>query len=461
MQIIYSAFLIVLVMAVAGCKKQNDWLDAKSQNSFVVPETLKDYQALLENPITVHNAFSIFGLVGADNYYLRESDFPGSAEDVRNGYIWRPSIWVDGNSPDWNSFFAIIELSNIILDGLSKKGLNNDQATFNSIKGQALFYRAISYYNLSQLFCKTYDAGSASSDLGLPIRLNSNVNIIYQRSSIEETYKQMVADTKAAIELLPATQVNNRRPTKIAANALLAKIYLCMEVYAEAEYYASESLKLNSTLLDFNSSYASLNLTYRFAEAGINHPEILFYAQGVGYSPVIPHAFANGRVSMTLINLYNANDLRKLFFFASNGNEFQYRGTYTGNTSTFCGIANNEVFLISAEAKIRTGDINGGVTDVNTLLSKRYKTGTFVPYTITDGELALSLVLEERRKELPFVANLRWEDLRRLNKDPRFKITLTRQVAGVNYILEPGSNKYVLPIPDNEIQISGISQNPR
>ena len=457
----YSAILIILILGILACKKQNDWLDAKSQNSFVVPETLKDFQALLENPITVHNAFSIFGLVGADNYYLNEADFPGSAEDVRNGYIWKPSIWVDGTSPDWNNFFAIIELSNITLDGISKKGLDNDRATFNNIKGQALFYRAISYYNLSQLFCKSYDAGSSTSDLGLPIRLNSNVNNIYQRSSLDETYQQMIADAKAAIELLPLSQINNRRPTKVAANALLAKIYLCMESYSEAEQYSNESLNLNNTVLDFNSSFASPNLTYRFPADGLSLNEILFYAQGSGYAPVMPHAFANGKVMKELFNLYDPNDLRRSLFFAPNGDDHQYRGTYTGNTSTFCGIANNEVYLIRAEARVRNHDVGGGIQDLNHLLSKRYKTGTFAAYEVKDEEAALRLVLTERRKELPFVANIRWEDLRRLNKDPRFRITLTRNISGNLYSLPPQSNKYVLPIPDKEVQISGLLQNPR
>jgi hypothetical protein len=77
-----------------------------------------------------------------------------------------------------------------------------------------------------------------------------------------------------------------------------------------------------------------------------------------------------------------------------------------------------------------------------------------------DAEDALRKVLLERRKELVFRA-IRWTDLRRLNKDPRFATTLRRVVLGQEYLLPPNDNRYVYPIPTNEIEASGVPQNPR
>jgi len=68
--------------------------------------------------------------------------------------------------------------------------------------------------------------------------------------------------------------------------------------------------------------------------------------------------------------------------------------------------------------------------------------------------------LKERRKELLF-RGLRWTDLRRLNLDPRFAVTLARNVSGQIYSLPPEDPRYAWPIPDDEIQASGIPQNPR
>ena len=110
---------------------------------------------------------------------------------------------------------------------------------------------------------------------------------------------------------------------------------------------------------------------------------------------------------------------------------------------------------------IRLGSINAAMDDLNALIIKRWKNnGTFVPFTAATANEALAKVLKERRKELIF-RGLRWTDLRRLNKDPRFAITLTRNLNGVVYTLPPNDDRYTLPIPDQEIKISGIAQNPR
>jgi hypothetical protein len=50
--------------------------------------------------------------------------------------------------------------------------------------------------------------------------------------------------------------------------------------------------------------------------------------------------------------------------------------------------------------------------------------------------------------------------LKRLNKDPRFAVTLTRIIDGKTYQLPAGEIKYVALIPKKVIQISGMQQNP-
>jgi hypothetical protein len=101
------------------------------------------------------------------------------------------------------------------------------------------------------------------------------------------------------------------------------------------------------------------------------------------------------------------------------------------------------------------------MNDLNILLLNRWKAGSFEPFTASTIEEALDKILAERRKELPFNANLRWQDLRRLNKDPNRAITLKRELDGRTYILPPNDNRYVFPIPPDEIKLSGIEQNDR
>ncbi len=127
----------------------------------------------------------------------------------------------------------------------------------------------------------------------------------------------------------------------------------------------------------------------------------------------------------------------------------------------FCGLAANEMYLIRAECLARQGNKEAALSDLNALLRKRFKTGTFTDLGAASVLDALTLVLSERRKELPFTGNIRWEDLRRLNKEANFRRTLTRIVSGNTYTLLPNDARYVLPIPQVEIEITGLTQNER
>jgi hypothetical protein len=71
----------------------------------------------------------------------------------------------------------------------------------------------------------------------------------------------------------------------------------------------------------------------------------------------------------------------------------------------------------------------------------------------------LEKILIERRKSLIW-RSLRWTDLRRLNKEGK-NIELKRKLGDLEFTLAPNSPLYVLPIPDDEIALSGITQNKR
>jgi len=449
----------LLCFLLDGCAKQNDWLDKKSNKSAVVPETIADFQALLDNTSRINNnTYTTVGLVGSNNFYLTDVGYAGSSERERNLYTWNKTIWTGGNSQDWTYEFAVIELANIVLDGLEK--IKTPGSEFNNVKGQALFHRAWAYYYLAQLFCKPY-TGTSENDLGLPIRLTPDVNIIIQRSNLKALYQQIIDDATGASKFLPKTQPYLQRPSNAAANALLSKTYLNMEDYGQAADYATKTINLHPQLLDYNDgNVVSLSNTYRFSTRGTNNPEVLFYAEGANTS-ICPWTSSPGIVLPELYKSYSDADLRKTFFYAFQDTDVKYRGAYSGSDLNFTGLAIDEIYLVRAECYARTGKTESAMADINTLLAKRFVTGLFVPLTATDAPDALKIILQERRKELPFVANLSWEDLRRLNKDTRFEKVLTRTVNGVTYTLPPNDKRYVLPIPENEIQVSGIQQNER
>lgn len=456
-----SITLIIILLSVAeGCKKQDDWLDVKRLQGDVTPQTVADFQAILDLNSNINNRLSSVGIFGTDLFYMTDVDFLATSQQQRNLYNWQVDSWAGTTSPDWNYLYSLMEYANIVLDGMPK--LNSSQVGYNNVQGQAYFYRALSLYTLAQLFCKPYSKGSAGTDLGIPVRLSSDVNLLYGRGTLEQLYKQMISDATFAVNLLDASQINNRRPSKNAALGLLARVYLNMEDYPAAFNSANSALISNATLLDFNdNTLISKTSTYRFPANGINNPEIVFFGSQQSYTALVVQVSNKGSVDPTFYNSYDSNDLRKSLFYLSSSGNIKFVGCYTGTYSTFCGIATNEIYLIRAECYARAGNFSSAMADLNALLKKRYVTGTFTDLKATDADQALQLVLQERKKELPFTENIRWSDLRRLNHDPKFQVTLTRKISNVTYTLQPNDPKYVLPIPDGEIQFSGLPQNIR
>lgn len=444
-----------LLFSVA-CTKQDEWLDIKSNRSDITPGTLENYQAILDYDIFMNDNYPGMPLVSADNYYLTYTNWLGISNYGKNVHVWAQEIYQGTITiGDWNNPYIMAGYANIVLEGLEKiKQTPQNRLDRENAKGSALFYRAYAFYNLISEFAKPYSAATAATDPGIPIRLTSDINQISVRASVKEGYDRITSDLKQAIDLLPVTGLYQTRPGKTAAEALLARVYLNMEDYSNAGSYADKALNRVNRLIDFNS--LPLTAAKPFPTFP-NNAEVIFYAA----NSILSINILNGLVDSNLLRSYAANDLRKSAFYTTNSNGTIFKGQYTGSSYPFGGLATNELYLIRAEASARAGNTASALQDLNSLLSKRWKTGTFVPYTANNAETALILVLAERRKELPFTGTLRWEDLRRLNKDSRFAQTLTRVMNAQTYTLEPGDPRYVLPIPDNEIRLSGIAQNPR
>lgn len=465
MKIFNRSIALIILLTASSCKKIDEYLSKKTIGTDVVPSTLSDFRAILDNYNFMNIRFMNIGMAGTDNIYLPDANLTSQNQQVRNVYLWEKDIFVGTASADWNNTYQIIEYANIALDGLSRLDASKENpVVFNEVKGDALFFRAYCHYLLSQVYCKTYDKATAATDLGIVVRTSSDVNIKPGRATVQQTYDQMISDLKTAVELSPVLPDNRFRSCKATANSLLAKIYLVMGDYENAAKYATDALSQFNTLMDFNGGPGvTPTATIPFSTFP-NNPEVIF-SGFVNNGLVVSLFYSLGTTAYVDSNLYKSytnDDMRKtLFFSGTTADKISFRGSYVGNTFAFGGIAANEIYLVRAEAYARLKKTNEALTDLNALLAKRYNTATFVPVNIQEPEALVTRILEERRKELPMTAQLRWEDLRRLNKEPGRAVQLTRRYNGNTYTLPPNDPKYVLPIPDNEIQLSGISQNER
>ncbi len=452
--------IIVATLALFSCKKQDQWLNVKSNKADITPVTLEDFQALLDNDNVMNGNYPGLGLIASDNYYLTYSFWQSVQPTERNAYLWKADIYQGDPSFDWEYEYKRIEYANTVLDGIDKIKVNNsNKSNYNSIKGSALFYRAYSFYNLLQLFSVPYDSSIAAKASGIVIRLHSDVNEKSVRSTLAQSYEQVINDLLTAKELLPSSAASKLRPSKTAALALLARTSLTMNSYSKAVSYATDALSLHGKLINFNKlDTMAANMLPAFPPG---NEEVIFYATSIPYYTL---SRSNMKVDTLLYRSYKNYDLRRTVFYKNNGiNGISYRGNYTGKmlSSKFAGLASNELYLIRAEAYARLNKPDEALADLNYLLQNRWVNGFYVPPTGMDAKEILAVIIQERRKELPFTGNLRWEDLRRQNQEARFAKNLIRILNGESFSLPPGDKRYVYPIPDNEIRMSGIQQNPR
>ncbi|ASE60687.1 RagB/SusD family nutrient uptake outer membrane protein [Chryseobacterium indologenes] len=445
----YTIILLITIITFSGCEK---YLDVKPDKSLVVPTTVADLRALLYNTERMNSWYPSIQDGATDNQFVQTENLNRfTSLTAKNIYTWNDDVFNDGETNEWSMMYAAIYSCNLILEQLEK--IEPVPAEKNQIEGEALFFRSFSFYNVAQLWAKQYDKNTSQTDLGIPLRLKADIGEKSVRSSVEETYTQIINDLNRAATLLSVNSPYKTTPTKQAVYGLLARIYLSMEDYEKALSYADTCLSYSNALLDYKT--LTMGSATSFPIPRYNE-EVIYHASDFGRMVM---SITYGRIDNDLYNSYKANDIRKTAFFRNRAGYYSFRGSYDGSGVWFTGISTNEIYLIKAECEARAGNITTALQTVNELLKNRYNS-TFIPFSSDDNETVLRFILDERRKELIW-RGLRWSDLRRLNKDSRFAKTITRDIEGTIYTLETNSPKYVLPIPNSVILNNGMQQNER
>lgn len=444
----------LIVLTFYGCTK--DFLDAPPDKALLVPKKPDELAALLNNQ-SIMNTTPYLHLVAADDFYMTDAGYAASNIAIQNSYLWADDIFQGQNASDWTLPYQQVFYANVVLDGLDVLGEKDAGMDFNTLKGSAHFYRAMGLYHVSQQFAAPYNAATAKGEPGLPVPLSSDVNYRPGRGTLQELYDQILADLLLALDKVPSQVPFKNMPDKQTVNGMLARVYLQMNNYERAGFYAGQCLMLPHKLIDYNTVNGSP--ARPFVPDTYNGNEEVICQLGMIANSFTLASNTRTIVDSTLYRSYAANDLRKTLYFRDRGSGVvNHRGSYS--SATFSGLAIDEIYLIRAECYARAGTTNSALGDLNTLLVNRYKKNTFIPLTASNADEALKLILQERRKEL-VGRGIRWSDLRRLNQDPRFALTLKRGINNKVYELGPKANKYVFPIPENELNASGIPQNPR
>lgn len=389
-------------------------------------------------------------------------------------------------SEAWKSCFEGINRVNYLVENQDKLDFTGKE----SLYGQIYFLRAYYYFNLVRNF--------GDVPLFTDRRLGVGDSGKLKRAPKSEVYAQIEKDLLAAIEVLPISNPEKGRVTKYAAQALLGKVYLYQEKFDEAANILE--LVVNGPFSLMND-YASI-----FLASGENGPESIFEVQYSNISPFYdwsnpgrgqgnlavqvsgirnitgtsPYAqgWSTNLPTTDLANAFERGDSRKAAtildietYIAANPSfnityqvaPYKNTGLYNqkylprkGETSgqlelnylnNYRVIRYADVLLMAAEANNRKSNPND--SKARDYLNKvRERAFGDKNHSINaSGEALKQAIWQERRLELGMEGD-RFYDLVRTGQ-------AAVEIAG----FQVGKNE-VFPIPQNEIDVSNLEQNP-
>jgi len=284
--------------------------------------------------------------------------------------------------------------------------------------GEAKFLRALSYFKLVRVF------GDATINLSVSPSVTDQSILVRQAASA--VYNDVIIpDLKGAIADLDNSGIANGRASQIAAQGMLAKVYMQMGNFGSADN------DLNSEIIYATQISSSISDEYGFSE-------FWSWSGGLDTKSLEP-------LDLDLIAAFNASpgDLRR---------DITINDTLMASPKWILGLEQDwielrlgDVILLYAEALNENGDTPAALVELNKI---RTRAGLENSTSTTQAEVRTAIA-NERRLELAFEGQ-RWFDLVRTGTvDAEMGETIN-------------SNYHLFPIPDSEVLASDgiIKQNP-
>lgn len=501
----YIVSFVIGLFLLIGC---NDFLDEKpSKSTSLVITTLDQLEYILNSYSIFYQESNRAAIYSSDDYGLLPELFEARSNTYSVAGVqfatWNiENLPFDTRENYWQSEYRKIFYANMVLANLPK--VSGSEADKERVKNEAHLIRAVSMWNLVQTYALPYTDANADEP-GMVLKESTSFEESYVRSTISETYDFIEKDLNEALKLSNEMEVvNNKfrswRGSKGAANAYAARYWLHRNDYAKALEYANIALQEHDALMDYNVDMRYSSITSNVTVEGESVPVLYPYTHDnqtdltdmmewkeLYYFRLMYHESWWYIPSPELLSLYDTEyDLRFKYHMVDNYSfdrgvtnpPYEYPGyIFFFKDRIPSGPTVAEMLLIKAEALARQDQVIAAMDAVNQLREKRMDSSAPADVIYLDASNrseAITVILEERRRELPF--SQRWFDIRRLNnnEDSADDVgTLTRSFYGYNsstvtpetglitYTLEKGSRRYAAPIPNTEIQSSEgvIEQN--
>ncbi|SFC79703.1 SusD family protein [Algibacter lectus] len=371
----------------------------------------------------------------------------------------------------YDDSYDIINQTNLILEYVNALTDSNDNIK-NQIRAEALTIRAYVHFILSQVYAQNYGYTADASHLGLVYSKTTLTNgITYpSRETLATTYDLIIDDLTSAINNYSNTLLLDG-PTysyfnKVSTQALLARVYISKYDWQNAYDLANEVILNSGKTLTPSEDYIA-----EWEKTDLPISEVLLefsiprdtggtvggsLSSSYGFTSTID--YADYVASEDLLNLFETNDLRGQLFLETNlptliDGELEDRPYYFTkkfqDNPGFVAIRLSEMYLIRAEASLGLENLEDCKDDINILRNRANAT------LLTETTNLEDALLLERRKEMCFEAQYLF-DLARFQQNIVRGADCVSQTCNLIY----PSGKYILPIPDSNIELnSNLQQN--
>lgn len=427
-----SLLIGFFALSVTSCDDMG-FLKIKPDDLVLTEDTLKTADHLQKFIVDAYREVKSTGFMGGE-MLVAQDIMSGDAITLENQYEWNQVATYStdlfnavGNTA-WGNTYAAINRANFA--AFSSKAdeilAGADPAVKTRLEADASFIRGLGHFHLVRIFGLPYDDTTKNLEgMGIPLRLRGTVSMDdafapIQRSTLEQTYTQIIDDLTFAANNLPEDRTwDSGFASRDAANAILAKVYFYKGDMPNAASAAAKVIE-KYTLDD--------DITAKFARASseVQTREIIFMIPSTGrsndswgairarYRSDDPAASTRCMPSSDLFNALRSNsgDTRfGTFFKEENGENFTTKFDYDNMDCIV--IAQNELLLIYAEAAATT-DRERAVAALNDIERRAY--GALQTSETASADQIIAAAQKERRFELALQGE-RTADLKRQKKN--------------------------------------------
>ena len=479
--------MVAAVLCMSGATGCKSFLNTEAIGKSTIASFFSEYGGVTAAGEGLHNEILDF----YPGYYIKYADIMGNTLNVNSvnagdgdyflyNYAMKAEYTATYPRLVWTHGYSIITECNNILYYvplfMEDCKIASQREGCQKVMGWAYFARALSLFCLCNCYAQPYIYTADASHLGVPVvTAIPGFDDSIPRKTVAEVYAQVISDLDSALELLDDTKIEDCcHISGIACEALLARVYLYKQDWANAEKYSK--IVMDKMELSPRDNYVDM---FRSPAKNLGKEAIFrlnSYDNSTGmlsfYDPTGSEDFYP---DPAMASNFDADDIRKeLLTYVSEDCETTYGQSFSAvckmlpyksladekDTHPYPFVLRlSEMYLIHAEA-LNSGsrhDSAGAAEDVKALIARARGIQASEVSLSWNSQSDMDAIIEkERIRELCYEGHSVFDYLRR-GKDVVRSSTSNASIKRLSY----PDDRFILPIDELEMQANDyMIQNP-